>query len=275
MKLNLPGRSVRVHDYIREYLEGILPDRALLHGRLVDAWKGERQLPAGYAVQRIVFHLVEALGDTSRVVERGKQLIDLLSDKRFEEYLRQHGDATALDLGLTLAIRRASESRAKEIPALIASLVLHRKSYASEARNAALVFEAAAQGKITDAAELLALFEVDRDWNTLAQTLDRVGFSTRQGSGYKSLRRRHGEFLNSPLLQKALAWVRHSPAGVPAGLREKRGVRTFVTCPRSFSERRRRKARGSRAIELRGPRIWHGRDGVHRRARRSRPRCLL
>jgi hypothetical protein len=76
----LPGRSVRLHDYIREYLEGILPGRALVHGRLVDAWKGGRQLPAGYAVQRIVFHLVESLADTSRVVERGKQLIDLLTN---------------------------------------------------------------------------------------------------------------------------------------------------------------------------------------------------
>jgi hypothetical protein len=223
VKLNLPARSVRLHDYIREYLEGILPDRALVHGRLVDAWIKGRQPPAGYAVQHIVFHLVESLADTSRVVERGRQLIALLSDKRFEEYLRQHGDATALDLGLTLAIRRASESRAKEIPALIASLVLHRKSYASKARNAALVFEAAAQGKITDAAELLALFEIDRQWNTLARLLIAWVSPPDKAADAKAFVDDTENSCDCLLLKRVLAWVRHSPAGVPEGLREKSG----------------------------------------------------
>jgi hypothetical protein len=54
IKLNLPGRSIRLHDYIREYLERALPDRARVHGRLVDAWKREKQLPAGYGVRHVV-----------------------------------------------------------------------------------------------------------------------------------------------------------------------------------------------------------------------------
>ena len=102
---------------------------------------------------------------------RATQLLDLLNDERFQKYQRQHGDATALDRKLTLAIARAAESATPQTPALVASLVLLRKSYAAKARDAALVFQAAEAGRIDAAADLLALFEADRHWDTLARLL--------------------------------------------------------------------------------------------------------
>ncbi len=220
VQLNLPGRSIRLHDYIRAYVEGILPERARIHGRLVDAWSGGRQLPAGYPVQHIVYHLVESLADTPAVVQRLTQLVELLTDSRFHSYQRDHGDAKALDQKLTLAIGRSAESTAPEMPGLIASLVVLRKSYSSTARDAALVFQMAAQGQIADAAELLALFEADREWDTLARLLiawlappDKLEEARRFADDT-------ARSCDGLLLERALAWVRHAPAGVPPGLRE-------------------------------------------------------
>ena len=176
-------------------------------------------LPA-IAVQHIVFHLVESLADTSRVVQRATQLIDLLRDTRFQKYQRQHGDATALDRELTLAIRRAAESTAPEAPALIASLVVLRRSYSSKARDAALVFQAAGQGKLTAAAELLTLFEADRHWHTLARLLIAWVSPADKADEAKAFADDTAKSCDAPQLQRALAWVRHAPAGVPPGLRE-------------------------------------------------------
>ena len=119
-----------------------------------------------------------------------RNLIDLLGNERFERYQRQHGDATALDRKLTSAISRAAEGTAAEVPALMALLVLLRKSYAAKARDAALVFQRAAEGRIDAATDLLALFEADRHWDTLARLLiawvappDKARRSTHPGRG--------------------------------------------------------------------------------------------
>jgi hypothetical protein len=220
VKLNLPGRSIRLHDYIREYLEGVLPDRARVHGRLIDAWKRERQLPAGYPVQHIVFHLVESLTDAAQVPQRATQLVDLLTDERFDKYQRQHGDATALDRMLALAIRRVAESTADDVPGLMTSLVLLRKSHAARARDAALVFQHAAQGRLTAAAELLSLFEADRHWDTLARLLISWVSPAEKADEAKALAEATAQSCDEFHLRRALEWVRLSPHGVPAGLRE-------------------------------------------------------
>ena len=223
VKLNLPGRSVRLHDYIREYLERTLPDRARVHARLADAWKDVRQIPASYAVRHIVFHLVECLADSSQVVERATQLINLLTDKRFESHLRQHGDATALNLKLTLAIQRAAESSAPEVPGLIPAIASLRKAYASNARNAVDVFAAAAEGKISEAEERLAMLEADRQWHTLARLLIAWVAPADKSDEAKRLTDATEKSCDSSLLQQALAWVRLSPAGIPPLTRETSG----------------------------------------------------
>ncbi|MEO8256533.1 MAG: TIR domain-containing protein [Acidobacteriota bacterium] len=218
IKLNLPGRSIRLHDYIRAYLEGILPDRAGVHGRLVDAWIGERQLPAGYPVQQIVFHIVEAMADPAAAAPRATQVIALLSEQRFQRYQRQHGDATALDRQLTLAITRAAESAAPEIPAQMARLLRLRKSYAATARDAALVFQTAAGGRLAAAAELLTLFEADRDWNTLARLLIAWVAPGEKADEARAFVAETAESCDTVDLRTALAWVRQPGGGVPPGL---------------------------------------------------------
>ena len=219
----MPGRSIRLHDYIREYLERILPDRARVHGHLVDAWKRDRQLPAGYPVQHIVFHIVESMADSSQVAQRAAQLIDLLSNERFAKYQRQHGDATALDRKLTLAIKRAAEGTAAELPALIALLVLLRKSYAAKARDAALVFQTAAEGEIYAAAERLTLFEADRHWDTLARLLIAWVAPPDKADEARAVVEEAAQSCDAPYLQTVLTWLRQPPGGVPSGLREING----------------------------------------------------
>ena len=130
--LNLAGRSIRLHDFVRQYFEGELSDPARVHGRLADAWKDPATLPGGYAVQHVTYHLVETLTDAQQVVPRSRQLIALLNNPRYRDYQRQHGDATALDRKLMLAIRRVAESSETEVPTLITSLTLLRKSYAGQ-----------------------------------------------------------------------------------------------------------------------------------------------
>jgi hypothetical protein len=222
VKLSLKSRSIRLHDYIREYLESILPDRARVHGRLIDAWKGGKQVPAGYAVQHVVFHLVECLSEPAEVVPRATQLIELLCDEKFQEYQQEHGDATELVRKIELAIRRVGRSTAPEVPALMAALVLLRKSQSSEARNAALIFEAAAKGEISEALQLLALFEAERRWDTLARLLIAWVSPVEKANEAKALAAEAAESCDSPTLQRALAWVRHAPK-IPAGLKEASG----------------------------------------------------
>ncbi len=218
IKLNLPGRSIRLHDYIREYLECTLPDRARVHGRLVDAWKREKQLPAGYGVQHVVYHIVEAMADSSGAAARAQQLIELLNDERFQRYQRQHGDATALDRKLTVAIARAAEGTSPEIPALIALLVLLRKSYAATARDASLVFQAAAAGRLDAATELLTLFEADRHWDALARLLIAWIAPPDKGEDARALIEETAKSCDTPNLQTVLAWVRQPAGAVPPGL---------------------------------------------------------
>lgn len=219
IKLNLPGRSIRLHDYIREYLERTLTDKAHVHGRLVDAWTHERQVPAGYPVQHIVFHLVEAIAEASEVARRATQLTDLLGNERFERYQRQHGDATALDGKLTSAISRAAEGTAAEVPALMALLVLLRKSYAAEARDAALVFQRAAEGRIDAATDLLALFEADRHWETLARLLIAWVAPPDKANEARTLVEDAAKSCDTPYLESLLTWLRQPSGSVPPGLR--------------------------------------------------------
>jgi hypothetical protein len=220
IKLNLPGRTIRLHDYIREYFEGILSDAPHVHGRLVDAWKRERQVPGGYPIQHIVFHLVESMADSSLAALRSTQLLDLLNDERFQRYQRQHGDATALDRKLTLAIARAAESTAPEIPALIASLALVRKSYAAQARDAAVVFQTAEAGRIAAAVDLLKLFEADRHWDTLARLVIAWIAPAGNAADARAVVDEVSIHCDLPHLRTMLAWVQQPAGGVPPGLPE-------------------------------------------------------
>jgi len=218
VKLNLPGRSIGLHDYVRKYFATKLEQPARLHGRLSEAWKDPKRLPGGYARQQIAYHLTGSMADPNEVVQRGGQFLDLLTDSRFGDYQRQHGDATALDRGITLAIARAGESTAPEAPALIASLGVLRKSYGTKARDAARIFEAADEGRLSEAAELLTLFEADKHWDTLARLLIAWVAPAGKAAEARALADEAAKSCDRPNLTSALDWVRLAPGGVPAGL---------------------------------------------------------
>ena len=219
VELNLPRRSIRLHDYVRGYLESVLPDRAAVHARLAQAWADPRRLPGGYAVQHIVYHLVESLTDPRQVVARAGQLIGLLGDERYSQYQRRHGDATALNGKLTLAIKRAAESDAPEVPGLIASLAVVQQAYAAESRNPERIFEAVDEGRLLDATERLALFEAEPEWDTLTRLLIAWVAPPERAAEARTLTEATAGSCDDKVLRRMLAWVRLAPNGVPGDLR--------------------------------------------------------
>lgn len=218
VKLNLPGRSIALHDYVRKYFAVKLEQPAPVHGRLADAWKDPKRLPGGYALQQVAYHVTESMADPQQVIQRGGQFLDLLMDSRYGDYQRQHGDATALDRYITRAIARGAESIAPEAPALIASLGVLRKSYGTKARDATRIFEAAAEGRLSEAAELVTLFQADQHWDTLARLLIAWVAPPDKAAEARALADEAEKACDRPHLLSALAWVRVAPDGVPQGL---------------------------------------------------------
>jgi hypothetical protein len=218
LKLNLPGRSIRLHDFIREYFAQTIQAPASVHARLADAWKDPRRIPSGYAVRHVAYHVAGALADPAQVEVRAEQLVTLLSDSRFRGYQQRHGDATALDRNLVLAISRAVEGTSPQIPSLVASLVLLRKLYATGARNPASIFQAAAEGRLSEAVALLELFDADRHWDTLGRLLIAWLAPSQNADEARALVDEVAPLCDAPHLQQMLAWVRQPPGAVPAGL---------------------------------------------------------
>ena len=223
VELNLPRRSIRLHDYIRGYFESVLPGRASVHSRLVEAWKDPQRLRDGYPVQQIVFHLTESLADPQLVVARAGQLVALLSDERYGRRQRQHGDPTALNRKLTLAIARAAGSDAPEVPGLIAALAVLQKSYAAASRDPVRIFGAAVAGRLTEAVERLALLEADRHWDTLARLLIAWLAPADNTAEARVLADEAEKLCDAPQLRRLLAWVRRAPDGTPDDLRPSSG----------------------------------------------------
>ena len=218
VELNLPGRSIRLHDYIRQYLERTLPQPARVHGRLADAWNDPRQLPGGYPVQHIAYHLTATLTDPQQLVARVKQLIALLTDSRYSNYQRRHGDATALDRMLSLAIEHTATSVAPAAPGLIAALATLQKSYAAEARDPSRVFAAAVEGRLTDAGVRLTLFEAERPWDTLGRLLIAWLAPPDKAADAHDLVRQLAPLCDKPRLQRMLEWVQVPAGGTPPNL---------------------------------------------------------
>ena len=119
----------------------------------------------------------------------------------------------------------------------MASLVLLRKSYAAKARDAALVFQTAAEGRIDAAAELLALFEADRHWDTLARLLIAwVAPPDKADEARALVEETAARSCDTPYLQsRADLGAPAAPAACrPACARSPEGP-TCATSPRSFS----------------------------------------
>jgi len=210
--------SVRLHDAMRAFFAGQLANPATLHARLADAWKDPTRLRGEYARQYVAYHLAEAMADPSQVVQRGQQLLDLLTDSRYRGYREQHGDPLALHGQLLLALKRAARNVASDTPALIPALALLVKSFSQSKHNPELFFGAAAAGRIREAEQRLDVFDAEPEWKTLARLLI-AWIATPQNSGEaKAFAEASAASCDRPELQTALAWVRRAPDGVPDGL---------------------------------------------------------
>ena len=114
--------------------------------------------------------------------------------------------------------RSAMKSVAPEALALITSLGVQRKSYGTKARDPARIFEAAAEGRLSEAAELVTLFEADQHWGTLARLLIAWVAPPDKAAEARALAGEAAKACDRPHLLSALAWVRLAPDGVPEGL---------------------------------------------------------
>jgi hypothetical protein len=210
--------SVRIHDAMRTFFASQLANPATLHARLADAWKDPTRLKGEYARQYVAYHLAEAMADRIQVVQRGQQLLDLLTDSRYRGYRDQHGDPLALHRQLLLALKRAAQSLGSDAPALVPALALLVKSFAQSKHNPDLFFGAATAGKVREAEQRLDVFDAEPEWRTLARLLI-AWIATPQNSGEaKALVEAVATSCDGPELQSALTWVQRAPDGVPDGL---------------------------------------------------------
>src|SRR5690606_12496330 len=136
-----------------------------------DVWRDVRRLSRGYAVQNAVYHIVACMADPRQAAARAQQLLALLLDARYADYLRAHGDAAALNRHLTTAIEHIARSDDATAAPLLAGLVTLRAQYAARGRDPARIFELAAEGRVADALEHLALLGSAKPWETLARLL--------------------------------------------------------------------------------------------------------
>ena len=86
LKLDLAGGTVRLHDVMRSYLARDLPDAAMLHARLADAWSAPQKLGGTYAWRYAAYHLARAVppANLPERHRRIKGLVDLVTDPVFQ-----------------------------------------------------------------------------------------------------------------------------------------------------------------------------------------------
>jgi hypothetical protein len=210
--------SVRLHDVMRAYFAAQLAETASLHARLADVWKDPRRIVGEYALQYVAYHLAETMTDSGRVIERGRQLLDLLTDSRYREYSLRHGDPVALHRQIATALQRAAQTVGLDSPALVSVLALLQKSYAQTKHNPQVVFKVALAGHVREADQRLDLFEAEPEWKTLARLLIAWLAAPQNPEEARALAEAASASCDQPQLQYILGWVRKVPAGIPDGL---------------------------------------------------------
>ena len=222
VRLNLPGRTLRLHDAMRAYLATQLAEPARLHGRLADFWKDPGHVTGGYALRYALYHLTETMADPEQAQSRGLQMLRLLTDTRFQEYQQKQGDAVSLDRQLAKAIRNAATNSHPQAPALITALVVASEPYTVR-RQPGRIFELARQGHLDGALERLDLFDPEPEWRTAARlAIAWLGTASKPVEARARVEATAGE-CDRPELQRLLAWVREAPDGAPQNLPEIQG----------------------------------------------------
>ena len=158
------------------------------------------------------------MADPSQVIQRGRQLLDLLTDFRYREYREQHGDPVALHRQILLALQRAARSVGPDSPALVTAIAQQQKSYAESKHNPQLFFGAALAGQVREAEQRLDLFEAEPEWKTLARLLIAWIAAQRNPAEAKALTDVASGACDRPELHTVLDWVRAGPEGIPVGL---------------------------------------------------------
>ena len=221
VRLDLPARCLSLHDSMRRYFASQLAAPAPLHAVLADTWmQSSARLSRGYGLDHASFHITEAMTDLAQVVPRASQLLDLMTDDRYQGYLRQHGDPDVIDRHITTALDRSTLSPAPEAPGLIAALAVLRASYAAGGRNPKDIFNAARGGRIKEAEARLGLFEASPRWDTLARMLIAWLGPEERTEDAAALIETASKRCDCVELHTALDWVRLAPDGVPGGLRQ-------------------------------------------------------
>jgi hypothetical protein len=212
------GGSVRLHDATRAYFAAQLRDPARLHARLANVWRDPKRISGEYAHQYVAYHLAETMADSSQVAERGRQLLDLLTDPRYRAYQELHGDPAALHRHIILALERATNSFGPDSPGLVSALAQLQHVYAVSKHSPQLFFEAATAGHVREAEQRLDLFEAEPEWKTLARLLISWIATPQNPNEAKALSEETSASFDRPELKAVLAWVRMAPDGTPAGL---------------------------------------------------------
>jgi hypothetical protein len=210
--------SVRLHDAMRTYFASQLGEAAPLHARLADAWKDPQRIAGEYAHRYVAYHLAETMADPSQVPQRGRQLLNLLTDPRYRQYREEHGDPLALHRYIILALKRATKYVGADSPALVSTLALAQKSYAESKHNPQLFFEAALAGRVREAEQRLDLSEAEPEWKTLARLLIAWIAEPQNPSEATALAQQAAASCDRPELRTALAWVLTAPGEIPGGL---------------------------------------------------------
>ena len=121
------------------------------------------------------------MADPVQVIQRGRQLLDLLTDSRFREYQQRHGDPAALQRQIGSALERAAAAVSPDAPDWLPPLrYCVFFLYVEAERDPHLIFDRAAEGKIREAVERLDLFQAEPEWRTLARLLIAWARATRR-----------------------------------------------------------------------------------------------
>jgi hypothetical protein len=216
LKLNLPTRTLRLHDAMRGYLKTQLGDSAALHSRLADSWRDPARVAGEYALRHAAYHLVEAMSAPGQARPRAAQLLRLLTDARLHDYQQKHGDLVELHRQLGQAQARLAGDSHPDSGPLLAALSLAASSFAVE-RQPGWIFDIARQGNPTDAEERLELFDAEPEWETAARlAIAWTGWASKPEDS-REIASRASARSDRPELQRLLAWVREAPSGVPSG----------------------------------------------------------
>jgi hypothetical protein len=171
LKLRLPEATIRLHDAVRAYLEGQVPDADALHCRLAEAWGQPETLPESYSWRLIGHHLVKAMETAApdALHRRAQAVVDFLtSGEAGRVGVRQLDDLAALRGLLATTVDCVARDEDGAAPLTLARAALNLATLRETRLGPKDVFRLAREGKLQEARDRLELFEPDPTWRQVA-----------------------------------------------------------------------------------------------------------